>query len=1189
MAFQVSENVTAINEVWLWLDWDGTANVTIYLHDDTPFTPGNELGSKTVHLTGSSSGEWVKFVFDTPVSVVHGQTYMIDAFRENGSLVHWYHADEDIYPYGAPYISSEQSVGDWKFAVVAYRPNPCASGIEGIYYGYEFNGTFHPNSMTDNVSTYGQIINISQYYSDEEIATNFSGRYLWYVYDDSIGVHFHEECIHWLYYWTKDNVCHHTPVYMQVYHVDEYNPVVEKRLRGHGYYTPVSIEVDDTFVNTSSPYSGTFHVRNGWNSYSPYYSDGWIANPYGQYVDKYQVVEFTITNDDLNKDLHLTLHIEEIVGDEGITLVNGSDVNNNTYIITVPADSTIVYPIYVYDNVEFLRWGVWQWWAEIENVTQYLKAGKQIPLRAYDPGYCASGVENIYYRYVWNGTMYPPAEHPAAVNGSTLSNEPEIANYWWYIYNSTTDIVFNEECQHELYYFAKDRICHNSTVHHETYYVDASPPIINETLPDHGAIGNTTQSLFEHFYIPFGNGWAVVNGSTSYWDLKSDEPPYSYHDMYASYSGHYYAMAWKDSGSADSWLITPKVTIPEDGNLSFWYATYRSSSNEAGFEVCVNNVSTQTDTSAFVPVWSSGHFGDTTYRKTEIDLHQYAGQEVYIGFHCNYLEQTYYTGGLTIDDVWIGGIHRVATLLDDDVESGIDSWTIDDLTVTQDSYWSQVDRIPVYNMTIPPSPAMYCYDGSLGNGDGGFGQYGCNWNDTFTLKNPMNLSEINATTDSVTLDYWVWFDLGIGDHLYVEASNDSENWTVIRDVTGDCCGSWVNYKDDLSAFIGNDTVWIRYRFVSDDHTSTDAGAFLDNVSVYNSTFAGIAPLATMDTFDSPWTNWVAAMLETSKWHIVDTEYHSDNHSWWNGNDSSGLYLNCTNDALISPVIDLTNTSYAGKQAMLMFWMKYDTYNSNDRIYFDVSTDGGNTWYQQTYFYGTRDWVRYFVDLSSYIGQTIQIRARFYSDSSSTDFSVFLDDVLFEIRNITETTFEDDFEKTFPPAGWSEEGSYTTSTWYGWSHYQTPEFTTAAIHAYSYGNQDEWLETPVIHNLPKFSNLTFMHNLATPSSYIYAYLYIKVDGGSWQYMRSFGDTSGYEMEDISLWPYYGHDIQLAFVFVANYGYGNSYNDYWAIEWVNITSIGFLRQTATIHLDVTDQPLNSDCDVGIESIFWRYEEN
>jgi len=159
-------------------------------------------------------------------------------------------------------------------------------------------------------------------------------------------------------------------------------------------------------------------------------------------------------------------------------------------------------------------------------------------------------------------------------------------------------------------------------------------------------------------------------------------------------------------------------------------------------------------------------------------------------------------------------------------------------------------------------------------------------------------------------------------------------------------------------------------------------------------------------------------------------------------------------------------------------------------------------------------------------------------------------------------------------------------WYGWSHFQTPEYTIAAIHSYSSGTQDEWLITPVIHNLPKFSNLTFMHDLSTDSG-IHAYLLIKVDNGSWQQLTTCGDTTGYEMEDISLWPYYGHDVQLAWRFVSYAGYGNLYNDYWAIEWVNITSIGFLREGAPIHLDVIDQPLNSDCDVGVESIFWRYE--
>jgi len=1204
--FQVSENVTAINEVWLWLDWDGPANVTIYLHDDSPFTPGNEMGSKTVYLTGSSTGEWVKFVFDPPISVTPGQTYMIDAFREDGSLVHWYHADSDVYIYGAPYISSEQSTGDWMFAIVAYRPNPCASGIEGIYYGYEYNGTFHPTSMTDNVSTYGQVINISQYYSDEEIETNFSGHYLWYVYDDSIGVHFHEECIHWLYYWAKDNVCHHTPVHMQVYHVDEYIPVVEKEHPSHGYYTPVDVYVEEPFNDYTNWLEGQFHVSDDWGY------GGWEPYPSGQYVTKIQNITFTITNDDLNHDLHLILHIQEIEGDEGISLEQGVNTDYMTYEIDVPAGSTTNYVVSVYDNKEFLREGTWYWWAEVENVTQYLKAGARINLSAYDPGYCAAGIENIYYRYEWNGSTYPIEGHPAAVNGSEIEpGVPEITNYWWYVYDNATGIVFNEECKHDLYYFAKDRACHNSTIHHQTYYVDASLPVIDEELPDHGAIGNATVSLEEGFYVPMDNGWAIVNGSDSYWDLKSDEPYGSgmYHDWGStSNSGKYHAMAWRDSGgSADAWLITPKVTIPEDGNLTFWYATYESN-DKAAFEVCVNNMSTQTDTSAFIQVWDSGNFGDTTYRKVEIDLHEYAGQEVYIGFHCYYLESYYPYGGLTIDDVWIGGIHRVTDpLLNDDVESGMDGWTIDDLTV-DGSYWRTVERLPVgappnpeWNTSMPNKPALWCGDLSLGNANNGGGMYGHNWNDTITIKQPLNLSNV---TGPINLTFWMWYyALAPYDYLYVEVSNDSENWTVLKDLADNdaiytaACGGWAEYTLNMTPYIGNDTVWIRFRFVSSDvYTTEYNGFFIDNLTVSNETMEFFN-----DTFDDL-NKWNAVMLETSRWHIVDSDYHSTNHSWWDGEDGSGEYLNFMDDVLISPVLDLNGYSY--EYITLTFWHKRD-FSDNDygRVEYRYSYDGTTwtTWHSFTTYYSHRDWVQEFLTLSIH-PQKIQYRFHFVSNTGGTDNGWFIDDIRVELRNITTTAFEDDFERytgilplqgdVSHDFGWTVDGNFEQyyNYRYGWSHHQMPEYTLAMIHAgWSY-NQDEWLISPVIHNLPKFSNLTFSHWFTRTATSVQAYVYIKVDNGTWEVLKVLSPDSGFTTEDISLWPYYGHDIQIAFRFVSPFDSSfSSSTNFWAIEWVKITSFGFLREGAAITLHVTDQPFDSECDAGIESIFWRYEEN
>ena len=1184
-----------LNATYLYLKWINDVNVTVYIHDATFAI----IGMATVPLIGTGE-DWIKFEFNPGLPVTPGGTYYIEAYADPASEASWYFANITLstYPGGHAWISGvERQDLDWKFQIVSYMLNPCASGIEGIYYGYEFEGVFHPQSMSDNTSIYGKVVNISNYYDDYEIATNFSGHYLWYVYNESIGVHFHEECIHWLYYWTKDNVCHHTNVTMQVYHVDAYNPIVTKKYPDHGYYTPVTIEVNPTFDNMSGDYEGEFHVRNDWSWNWPY--DGWDQYYGGDdYVNKSQDIWFKITNNDLNKDLILTLHIEEIVGDEGITFVNhGGDVNFFNDTIVVPAMSYKYYYVRVYDNLPFLRWGVWHWWVEIDNVTQYLRAGAKINLSAYDPGNCASGVENIYWRYVWNNTMYPEALYPGVVNGSTLSDEPEIANYLWYIYNDTTDIIFDEECKHDLYYFAKDRSCHNSTVHHQVYYVDASPPIVEKILPSHGAIGDATVSLEEGFGVPFGNGWAVVNGSNSYWTIYTNEPYFDYHytrQKNIDYYGRYVAFAWKDGGapsSPDAWLISPQITIPEDGNLSFWYKTnYPStySNSKAGFEVCINNGSYQTNTGAFVEVWNTTPFVDNNYRKVEIDLHQYAGQPVYIGFHCNYLESDYpYYSGLLIDDVWVGSIHRIATPLDDDVEDSL-AWTIDDLTV-DGSFWQSVGRIPVYN-TTPPAPSMWCGNLSLGNGEYGFGKYACNWNDTLMLKNPINLSDANCS-DDVWLDFWWWLNSECcDDTFYVEISNDSINWTTLTSFSGDF-GGWqhgfMGVPLNISAYKGNATVWIRFRFKSDDYSTNDNGVFLDNVSIYNSTHFFLP----LQTFDHPWQNWTADMLETSMWHVVDADYHSFNHSWWNGDDSAGTYLSCVDDVLVSPEIDLTGYP-PYESAMLTFWHMRDLNDYNDYGRVQVRYYGGSSWSSWTTvgtYHSDRDWVREFIDLTPYIGhpQKVQFRFRFTSDSdTSKSGGWFIDDIRLELRNYTEDTFFEDFEHTFPPAGWSETGHYLSNDWYNWQRYQTPDFTYAAIHGYSSYNQDEWLITPVIYNLPKFSNLTFMHNLSIVSSGVWAQLFISVDGGPWQYLRSFTDTNNHDViEDISLWDYHGHDIQLAWAFVTYSGYGNT-NDWWAIEWAKVTSFGFLRACAEVELNATDLPLNSDCDVGVSGIFWRY---
>ncbi|RKX39670.1 MAG: hypothetical protein DRP20_00250, partial [Thermotogae bacterium] len=1015
-------------------------NVSIYQGspDQWSYAP-TLLGYSVKHIPPSGSLAydkpiWWQFHFVPSITLRPGENYTIVV--RNAGTYYWCIDSSNPYSRGSAYVNNggdQLPESDFAFRTEYWTgsESECMSDIQHKFYRYErFNessggwdwnypddlgyetGSFATGNWSWNWNStaieqiYGnvEVMNISKFYNESTISDFFGGHYLWFVYNDSIGVRFYENCTHRLYYFTKDNVCHHSEVYMQTYYVDDKKPVVDITYPSHGYYTPVSIEVDPTFANETVYWlNGTFHVNPTWvpgygSPSAPHSNDGWIPNPAtsGQFKYKKQNISFTITNNDLQHDLSVNLTIEEIVGDGGITLINGTFVDLYSYIINVGAGETKTENITVYDDWNSLRMGVWSWKAKISGgVTQYLRAGVNVTLTAHDhdlpenkvvdqqqttcdawdaieyisqpplytaqsfiptatrldavqllldtssggnvtvtilddpltsliplgsstlyippnthdewvqfhfnppipltPGkaywitascfpdggvtwrwnntgdsypnghmvrsgshdsshdyafkteynpHCPSGVEGIYWRYVWNNTEYPREGAFGAINGSELSvygYDENITGHWWYVtYNDRVNISFNEECQHELYYFAKDNTCHNSTVHHEIYYVDGSVPVVDETLPDHGAIGNTTVSLHEDFEVPFTSWY-----NTSGWYRISDFWPYYYGNY--PHSGRY--CAYGNGG----WLISPRIPVPADGNLTFWYR----SDGSGEFEINVSTDPDQKEVNAFTTrVWNSGTFNDPIYRKVEIDLSAYAGHQIYAGFHV-------LSGDVFIDDVWLGGIHRIATPFEDNMENTTESmgkWTTKDLTVERNSYWQGVERVPIY-INNDPAPAVNCFDGGLGNYNT-FGMYGCNWNDTLTMKTPIDLSAV-ATTDHVWFNFTLWMDIQGNDALYVDASNDSINWTELASWNADV-QPWALQSVDLSDYIGNNTVWVRFRFVSDDDNTPANGVFIDNITIENST----TNLIFSDYFGSEgnpdMSKWVGHMLDTSR-------------------------------------------------------------------------------------------------------------------------------------------------------------------------------------------------------------------------------------------------------------------------------------------------------------------------------------
>jgi len=213
-----------INATKLYLQWFGDVDVTVYIHNDTTMTPSSAIGMVTKHLTGSGQG-WITFEFNPGITLHVGETYYIEAHANPASMCSWNFTSSDEYTGGHAWISGEnRSEFDWQFQIISYDPNPCASGVEGIYYGFYYKGVWHPRNATDNVSLYGEIVNINNYYNESEIQQNFSGHHYWYVYNSSIGVVFHEECVHNFSYWAKDNVCHHSELYNHTFYVDATPP-----------------------------------------------------------------------------------------------------------------------------------------------------------------------------------------------------------------------------------------------------------------------------------------------------------------------------------------------------------------------------------------------------------------------------------------------------------------------------------------------------------------------------------------------------------------------------------------------------------------------------------------------------------------------------------------------------------------------------------------------------------------------------------------------------------------------------------------------------------------------------------------------------------------------------------------------------------------------------------------------------
>lgn len=203
---------------------------------------------------------------------------------------------------------------------------------------------------------------------------------------------------------------------------------------------------------------------------------------------------------------------------------------------------------------------------------------------------------------------------------------------------------------------------------------------------------------------------------------------------------------------------------------------------------------------------------------------------------------------------------------------------------------------------------------------------------------------------------------------------------------------------------------------------TDLGSFVKRdtlVKVYGN------PTLQLSDDASNTSNW------SGNWNITSSTYFSPNFSFTDSPDN--MYLNNSKKIynLISNV-DLTNAT----QVKIEFYAKWSIEATYDYARMEISTDGGTSWIGQCGKYtkpgvggnggvqpvgepiydGTQsDWVLEEIDLSSYLGEIIQIRFILASDGGVTDDGFYFDDfkILYDVNNIGLDEKEQPPIKIFP--------------------------------------------------------------------------------------------------------------------------------------------------------------------------------
>ena len=461
-------------------------------------------------------------------------------------------------------------------------------------------------------------------------------------------------------------------------------------------------------------------------------------------------------------------------------------------------------------------------------------------------------------------------------------------------------------------------------------------------------------------------GWTKINGAnTASWLVGS--PLYI-----TAHSGTKVAMI-SGSGSAahDDYLITPQITVVAGvtDRLSYWVGI-SSTGNLESYDVKVSK--TGTAVANFTDYAHQNVYGPQFFTKRTINLSAYVGQSIYVAFHATSPANSI---GLNLDDVVNDGFPTCSAT------TGFS----ESFELTQTVNSSVGDFPGCWTSQNAANQNNLWYIGYSDTGAARTGQYIATLTyDPATCLNNYLISPKITVTAGVNDRLSFWAKSGATSNRYMKVKVSTTTPTVggFTSTLVNAIGLTTAYKQvtlDLSAYVGQS---IYLGFNSEDTTS---GYFMIDDVVNDAMPPAIDFPQGFESANTIPGHWRALTpSNTSSWSVSANGHTGVNTAQYDYSNAA------QNDMLVTPAI----TVVAGVNDRLSFWAKSTTSFYNQNTIISVATVPNPTaanFNSIKYCDSFSTWSKQYVDLSSYVGQTIYLSFKGTTSLTSMPVSFYYDD------------------------------------------------------------------------------------------------------------------------------------------------------------------------------------------------------